>query len=114
MQILEIDKNTFFSFLTNKDNKCIGQGCYGIVSKYNNNTLIKDIGENATGNEYKIEPIIIPGHPIILNPNILDIIPFAPNKLINPSPCDIDGINIGIVNNTFNTALCFIFVLFNV
>lgn len=41
MQILEIDKNTFFSFLTNKDNKCIGQGCYGIVSKYNNNTLIK-------------------------------------------------------------------------
>ncbi len=41
MQILEIDKNTFFNFLTNKNNECIGQGCYGIVSKYNNNTLIK-------------------------------------------------------------------------
>jgi hypothetical protein len=67
--------------------------------------------KNATGNEYMIEPIIIPDSPTILKLNIDDIEPFDPNKLINPNPCDIEGINIGNINNIFNNPLCFIFVL---
>ena len=54
------------------------------------------------GNEYIIEPTIIPVLPIILNFNILDIIPLVPKKFINPSPCDIEGINIGSVKKTFS------------
>ena len=47
-----------------------------------------------------------------LTPKIFVIIPLLPNRLMIPNPCEIDGINIGNVNNTVNNALCFIFVLF--
>lgn len=39
MKILDISKDDLFHFLTNSD--CIGQGCFGILSEYDNNTLIK-------------------------------------------------------------------------
>jgi len=45
---------------------------------------------------------------------MLEIIPFAPNRFISPNPWDIEGINIGSVKSTFNTALCSIFVLLSV
>ena len=68
----------------------------------------------ATGNEYKIEPKIIPGSPMISKPKYEEIIPLAPNRLIKPKPWEIDGINIGKVKNTFKIARCSIWVLFKV
>lgn len=66
---------------------------------------------NATGKEYIIDPRIIPGMPMILKFKNLEIKPLVPNKFISPRPCDIEGINIGIVNNTFKIARWAILVL---
>lgn len=41
------------------------------------------------------------------NPINFDSHPFEPRIIINPIPCEIDGISMGTVSSVFNTVLCF-------
>ena len=95
-----------------KEHKIIGS-CKKVLEEEKNKKE-QEFWDNAEiGKEYITDPITIPQKPYMpaSSPMNFDSHPFDPRIIINPMPCEIDGISIGTVSNVLNSVLRLIFVL---